>query len=40
MHELGRLPRRGEMVQFGGFRFAVVKADKRRIDSLQVQRSA
>ncbi|MEJ2127657.1 MAG: transporter associated domain-containing protein [Woeseiaceae bacterium] len=40
MHELGRLPRRGEVVQFGGFRFAVVKADKRRIDSLQVQRSA
>jgi len=40
MHELGRLPRRGEAVQFGGFRFAVVKADKRRIDSLQVQRSA
>ena len=40
MNELGRLPRRGESVQFGGFRFAVVKADKRRIDSLQVQRSA
>ena len=40
MHELGRLPRRGEMVQFGGFRFSVTKADKRRIDSLQVQRSA
>ena len=40
MHELGRLPRRGELVKFGGFQFAVVKADKRRIDSLQVQRSA
>jgi magnesium and cobalt transporter len=40
MHELGRLPRRGEMVQFGGFRFSVTKADKRRIDSLQVQQSA
>jgi magnesium and cobalt transporter len=38
MHELGRLPRRGEKVQFGGFEFAVIKADKRRIDSLQVQR--
>ena len=38
MHELGRLPRRGEKVQFGGFEFAVVKADKRRIDALQVQR--
>jgi len=38
MHELGRLPRRGEKVSFGGFEFAVVKADKRRIDALQVQR--
>ena len=38
MHELGRLPRRGEKVGFGGFEFAVVKADKRRIDALQVQR--
>ena len=40
MHELGRLPHRGESVQFGGFRFAVVTADKRRIDSLQVQRNS
>ena len=39
MHELGRLPRRGEMVEFGGFEFAVVKADKRRIDALRVQRN-
>ncbi len=38
MHELGRLPRRGEKVDFGGFEFAVIKADKRRIDALQVQR--
>jgi magnesium and cobalt transporter len=38
MHELGRLPRRGEKVNFGGFEFAVIKADKRRIDALQVQR--
>ena len=38
MHELGRLPRRGEKLQIGGFEFAVVKADKRRIDALQVQR--
>jgi magnesium and cobalt transporter len=38
MHELGRLPRRGERVEFGGFEFAVTKADKRRIDSLQVQK--
>ena len=38
MHDLGRLPRRGEKVHFGGFEFAVIKADKRRIDALQVQR--
>jgi len=38
MHELGRLPRRGEQLDFGGFEFAVIKADKRRIDALQVQR--
>ena len=38
MHELGRLPRRGEKIDFGGFCFAVIKADKRRIDALQVQR--
>ena len=38
MHELGRLPRRGESIDFGGFTFSVVKADRRRIDSLQVQR--
>ena len=38
MHELGRLPRRGEKVHFGGFEFSVIKADKRRIDALQVQR--
>lgn len=39
MRELGRLPRRGETVTFGGFDFAVIKADKRRIDALQVQRN-
>ena len=38
LHELGRLPRRGEKVEFGGFEFAVIKADERRIDALQVQR--
>ncbi len=40
MHELGRLPRRGESVQYGGFNFSVVTADKRRIDALQVQRNS
>jgi magnesium and cobalt transporter len=38
MHALGRLPRRGEKVNFGGFEFSVIRADKRRIDALQVQR--
>ncbi len=38
MGALGRLPRRGERVAFGGFEFAVTKADERRIDTLQVQR--
>ena len=38
MHELGRLPRRGEKLDFDGFEFAVTKADRRRIDALQVQR--
>ena len=40
MHVLGRLPRRGEKIEFGGFEFAVIKADKRRIDALQVQRTS
>ena len=31
-HELGRLPRRGEKIEFGGFEFAIIKADERRID--------
>ena len=39
MHELGRLPRRGELLHFDGFEFRVIKADRRRIDSLQVQRA-
>lgn len=38
LNQLGRLPRRGEKVEFGGFRFAVTKAGDRRIDALQVQR--
>jgi magnesium and cobalt transporter len=38
MHELGRLPRRGERLTFGGFEFRVLKADRHRIDTLQVQR--
>jgi len=38
LHELGRLPRRGEKIEFGGFEFAVVNADDRRIDALRVWR--
>jgi magnesium and cobalt transporter len=38
MREMGRLPRRGEKVAFGGFEFTIVKANTRRIDALQVQR--
>ncbi len=38
MHELGRLPRRGELLDFGGFRFKVLRADRRRIYALEVSR--
>jgi magnesium and cobalt transporter len=38
MHELGRLPRRGEVMEFGGFRFKVLRADRRRIYALEVSR--
>ncbi len=36
IHELGRLPRRGERLEFGGFRFKVIRADRRRVDTLEV----
>jgi magnesium and cobalt transporter len=36
MKQLGRLPRRGEIVTLEGFEFRVVRADRRRIDSLRV----
>jgi len=38
MHELGRLPRLGERLEYGGFEFRVTRADRRRIDALQVVR--
>ncbi len=38
MHELGRLPRRGEALEFEGFRFRVQRADRRRIHAVKVQR--
>ena len=38
MHELGRLPRKGESLRFGGMRFTVLRADRRRIHSLRLRR--
>ena len=36
MHELGRLPRRGESVFMDGFRFKVLQADRRRVYAVEV----
>lgn len=36
MYELGRLPRKGETLSFGGFRFKVLQADRRRLHTLEV----
>jgi magnesium and cobalt transporter len=36
----GRLPRRGEVVQLHGFEFRVMRADRRRIESLRVKAPA
>ena len=38
MHQLGRLPRLGEKLSHSGFEFRVTRADRRRIDTLQVIR--
>ena len=38
MHELGRLPRRGERVLFGQFKFNMTRADRRRIHTVEVTR--
>ncbi len=38
MHQLGRLPRRGEHLEYGGFRFRILRGDRRRIDSIEVMR--
>ena len=37
IHELGRMPRRGDTVELAGFRFKVLRADRRRVDTLHVQ---
>ncbi len=36
MHELGRLPRRGESLTVEGFKFRVLRGDRRRIQALEV----
>lgn len=36
IHRLGRLPRRGDSVEAGGWRFEVVSADRRRVKRLRV----
>ncbi len=36
LHELGRMPRRGEAIQIGGLELKVTRADRRRIDALRV----
>jgi magnesium and cobalt transporter len=38
MHELGRLPRRGEQLDFAGLRFKVLRGDRRRLHALEVMR--
>lgn len=40
MHELGRLPRAGERLEYSGFMFCVTESDRRRIETLQVSRAA
>jgi magnesium and cobalt transporter len=36
LHELGRMPRRGEAITIGGLDLKVVRADRRRIETLRV----
>jgi magnesium and cobalt transporter len=36
MKQLGRLPRRGEAASIDGFEFRVLRADRRRVDTLRV----
>ena len=40
VHAFGRLPKRGETVAIGEFRFRIVRADSRRIHTLQVEKVA
>jgi magnesium and cobalt transporter len=36
LHQLGRMPRRGEAIQAGGLELKVTRADRRRIETLRV----
>jgi magnesium and cobalt transporter len=36
LHELGRMPRRGEAIEIGGLELKVVRAERRRIETLRV----
>ena len=38
IHELGRLPKRGELVSIGGLRFQILRADSRRVHTLLVDK--
>jgi magnesium and cobalt transporter len=40
MHELGRLPRKGETLVFDKMRFTVLRADRRRVHSVRLRRLA
>jgi magnesium and cobalt transporter len=37
LHELGRMPRRGESIEIGGVELVVLRADRRRIETLRVR---
>jgi magnesium and cobalt transporter len=37
LHELGRLPRRGESLEIGGLELVVLRADRRRIETLRIR---
>ena len=39
IHRLGRLPKRGDSVEAGGWRFEVISADRRRVKRLRVSRN-
>lgn len=40
IHELGRLARRGDSIEFGGFVFTVARADRRRVELIKVRRDS